>query len=129
MLCNFQQLHESTNLRTILLFIIILWLLIIKNYLCINHSQKPHLPIKHHQTQQILNLLNSLKDLEHRKSQIKKIQIEQHELLIFGSSEAEQAFSQLEKNLNQFIWVKHIEVKQWDFIKPGKWRFVLGIVY
>ena len=75
------------------------------------------------------DIFHALKILNLTGCFIQKIDIYPHEFLIFGHVLDEQAFSSLEMKLKKNYWVKHIEVKQWDFQKKGNWRFVLGVGY
>jgi len=112
------------------MLLIIIWLLILKISLQLQSqaTDKPYTPTIN-QAFNMLNFLQSISNFSYQNCVIKKLDSYQHEVLIYGQAFSEQSFAQLEKNINSFSFVKQIEVKQWDFIKPGKWRFILGVVY
>lgn len=132
MLFNFCKAYQVKTPKWFWLILLILWFLILKNGYAYFHnplsvSQKPLKTF--HPNLRMFQVIESLSAVEFKNCLIKKIEIYPHEILIFGKGFHEKVVGILTKQFKEIVGTSHLEVKQWDYINEGKWRFILGVVY
>lgn len=127
--------HQSSSIRLwkeICCCLIIIWLVVIRNFFEIQ-SLDTHLSnppqIQQKKASPILSLCSAIANLPTTDSVIHKIDIQPHEMFLFGKAVREEDLTKLLnyfKNINAYF---RVEVRQWDYIKTNHWRFIIALVY
>jgi hypothetical protein len=129
---NFLKKPERTIPGLFWLLMMLLWLMIIKNiysYFLLLSPPKPLLLKTPSPNFRMFEVIHAIANVKFKNCLIKKIEIYPHEILITGKGFHEKVISFLSKDFQKIQGTHHIEVKQWDYIKEGKWRFILGVQY
>lgn len=127
----------SFNLRPVsplfYLLIVLLWFLSIHNIWKYQiEKYQPVLTenkIKPQQNLQVYQILKDISRVDLQDCFIKKIELYPHQLLIYGKGLQERSIALITHQFQLMSWSNQVEVKQWDYITTGKWRFIIGVEY
>jgi len=132
MLYNFYVENQKKSSRAGELLLVLIWLLVLKNLLQIYFWQTPqpiHVRAKSRPSVHLISLLSAVSKLPVTKNIIYKMDIQPHEMLLFGKASQAQDLSIWLEYFNHIHQVLKVEVRQWDLIKSGHWRFIIALVY
>jgi len=129
---NFLKTSTKKTPSLFWLLMMLLWLMIIKNiysYFLLLNPTKPNLLKIPSPNFRMFEVIHAIASVKFKSCLIKKIEIYPHEILITGKGFHEKVITLLSKDFQKIQGTHHIEVKQWDYIKEGRWRFIVGVEY
>lgn len=132
MLYNFYVEHEKKNSYAGVLLLVLIWLLVLKNLLQIYALPVPaSKPVQANTfpTVDLISLVQAVSQLPATANRIYKMDIQPHEMLIYGKTFQAHDLSIWLQYFHHIHPVLKVEVRQWDLIKSGHWRFIIALVY
>lgn len=132
MLYNFHVEHPKKSSRAGVLLLVLIWLLVLRNLLQIYAwPTPPSKPLKANTTPTVdwIALLRAVSQLPASANMIYKMDIQPHEMLLYGKTFQAHDLSIWLHYFHHIHPVLKVEVRQWDLIKSGHWRFIIALVY
>lgn len=132
MLYNFYFENQKKSSRAGVLLLVLIWLLVLRNLLQIYSwpatSSNP-VPANTSSTVYLIPLLRVVSQLPATANIIYKMDIQPHEMLLYGKASQAHDLSRWLQYFHHIHPVLKVEVRQWDLIKSGHWRFIIALVY